>query len=177
MSATSRLDRVEVAEDVRDRHIRRRQLLDVAVLPRDPFDRCLFPVLFDQLPAVLGNRVERVVVDLTARQDRHAFVQEIEQRSQDTALGLPAQSQQDEVVLREDGVHHLRNDRVLVAHDAGKEFLSRFQHAHQVLAHLVLDGARVFPGRRPLGLSEFTERTWEIHVFPSAWPGEVIHTF
>src|SRR5215475_6748637 len=43
-----------------------------------------------------------------------------DQATQDAALRLAAQSEQDEIVLREDGVDQLRNDRIVVADDAGE---------------------------------------------------------
>ena len=66
---------------------------------------------------------------------------------QQAALGLSAQAQQDEVVAREQGVDHLRDHRVVVADDAGEEFVAALDDAEQVGADFVLDAAFRIPRR------------------------------
>jgi hypothetical protein len=80
-------------------------------------------------------------VDLAARHDRDRLVEQPRQRPQDAALRLAAQPEQDEVVAREDRVDDLRDDRLVVADDAGEERLPGAQPRDQVLADLVLDAA------------------------------------
>ena len=86
-----------------------------------------------------AQRRQRIVVDLAARHDRDLVVEQIDQAAQDAALGLAAQSEQDEVVPREDGVDELRDDRLVVADDAREQLLARLQLADQVVADLLLD--------------------------------------
>ena len=157
MPTSCRLDRVDVAEDVGDRDVRRRELFDEAQLARQPGDRRAIAALGDQLAAVLGERLERVVVDLAARDDRNLFIEQRDELAQDAALRLPAQSQQNEIVARKDGVDELRQDRLFVAQDAGKQRRAVLQQADQVLPHLVFDGALAAGRTRPLRSLQFTE--------------------
>ena len=53
--------------------------------------------------------------------DGDRLVQQAGEAAEDPALRLPAEPEQDEVVPREDGVDELRDDRVVVADDAGEE--------------------------------------------------------
>src|SRR5262245_4601147 len=78
-------------------------------------------------------------MDLTARYHGNFRVEQIDQAPQDAALRLSAQSEQDEVVAREDRVDQLRNDGVVVADDAGKQRVAGLQLADQVVADLLLD--------------------------------------
>ena len=50
-------------------------------------------------------------------------------------------------MLGEDGVDQAGDDGRLVADDAREELFLRAQHAHHVVAHLVLDGPQPVPGR------------------------------
>ena len=63
-------------------------------------------------------------MDLAARHDRDLLVEQVDERAQDAALRLAAQAEQDEVVPRQDRVDELRDDRVVVADDAGEERLA-----------------------------------------------------
>ncbi len=140
-AAPGRLDGVDVADDVGDGDVRGGQLLHVAALARQPDDRGGLALLLHLQPAGPAEGLERVVVDGAAGDHGGSFVQEICQRAQDAALGLPAQAQQDEVVPGQDGVDDLRSHAVLVAHDAGKELLSPLQLRQQVLPHFLLHRA------------------------------------
>jgi hypothetical protein len=68
--------------------------------------------------------VKRIVVHFRTRDYRQALVEEIGQLSNDTALRLAAQAEQDDVVTRQDRVDELRNDGVVVTNDAGEQFLA-----------------------------------------------------
>ena len=156
VTAARRLDRIHVADDVRDRGrrasraSRRSGDRDAATrsAPRPPFfqhDRA----------AVLGDRVERIVAHLAAREDRDLLVEEVHELPEDAALGLPAQAEEDEVVTGEQSVHDLRDDGLVVALDPGEEPLAGAELPHQVRAHLFLDGAGLIAG----GL-ELSEGVW-----------------
>ena len=88
-----------------------------------------------------ADRRQRIVVNLAAGNHRDPLVEQIDEAAQDAALGLPAQSEQDEVVPGENGVDELRNDGVVVADDAGKERFSGLQLANEVVADFLLDRA------------------------------------
>ncbi len=98
MPAPRRLDRIDVPNDVGDRHVRGRELLDEPELARQPGDRRRVAVLGDQLPPVFGDRIEGIIVDLAARDDRNLLVEQRDELAQDTALRLTAQAEQNEIV-------------------------------------------------------------------------------
>ncbi len=135
------LDRVEVADEVGDGDVGRRQLLHVARVALEPRDRQAVAELADAGAARRAERRQRVIMDLAARDDRDRLVEQADERAQDAALGLSAQAEQDEIVARQDGVDDLRHDRVVEADDAGKERRARTQALDQVAANLVLDAA------------------------------------
>ena len=81
-------------------------------------------------------------MDLAAGHDRDLLVEQIDQTAKDAALRLAAQSEQDEIVPRQDGVDELRDDGVVVADDAGEERLARLQLPNEVVANLLLDRSR-----------------------------------
>ena len=135
------LDRIEVADEVGDRDVGRRQLLDVARVAVEPGDRQVVARLPDARAARRAERRQRVVMDLAARDDRDRLVEQTDERAQDAALRLAAQAEQDEVVARQHRVDDLRHDRVVEADDPGKERRARAQALDQVAADLVLDAA------------------------------------
>ena len=95
----------------------------------------------------LRERGVGVVAELGAGDVGAVRVEQRGERAEDARLGLAAQAEQDEVVAREDGVDDLRDDRVVVADDAGEERLAfgaagdLAQAGDEVVAELVLDAA------------------------------------
>src|SRR5438874_9073015 len=76
------------------------------------------------------------------------------------ALGLPAESEQNEIVPRQQRVHDLRNYRVFIAMNAGEERLALFQSAQQIPADFALHGARS-AARIEIGdAPEFAQPAW-----------------
>ncbi len=96
--------------------------------------------------------MKRVVVHFAAGDDRDLLVQQRDELSQNAALRLASQAEQDEVVPRENGVDGLWHDRLLEPDDAGEDVASGFQHANEILAHLVLDRALAARRLPPLSL-------------------------
>jgi hypothetical protein len=141
-SAGGGLDRIDVAEQIGDRHVRRRQLLGVATFARQPFDRRVVAGLGQQPLGPGRDRCQRVVVDLAARQHRHLVVEEIDQSSQNPSLRLAAQPEQNEIVAGQEGVDDAGHDGSLVSDDSRKERLSRRQLGDQVVANLAVNRAR-----------------------------------
>src|ERR1035437_3354597 len=109
--------------------------------------------------ARMANGMERVVVDFTTGNDGNCGIQQRDERSQDSALGLAAKTQEDEVMFREDGINDLRCDRVFETDDAGKYGFPRIQLAQQVGAHLVLDADTA-----KMGILQFAQRLWFLHL-------------
>ena len=75
-AAPRRPDGIHVADDVRDGHVRRRQLLDVAQIPGQPRDRRLVSLFRDALATGSAERCVRVVVDLAPGDHRDLVVQQ-----------------------------------------------------------------------------------------------------
>ena len=68
---------------------------------------------------------ERIVVDLRAGDDRDGVVEQVDELAEHPRLGLAAQAQEQHVVLGEDRVLDLGDDRLLVAEDIGKQAARR----------------------------------------------------
>ena len=93
-----RLDRVDVADQVRDRDVGRRELLAIALGPRDPGDRRRVALLGEDAPSVLRDRRERILVQLAAGDRRNLRVEQPDEQPQQARLGLAAEAEQQEVV-------------------------------------------------------------------------------
>ena len=146
--AARRLDRVDVADEIGDGDIGRCQLFDVALVAPEPGDRRGVAALGQQLPGVLRDRRERVVVHLAPGDDRDPLIEQTGQLAEDSALGLAPEAQQDEVMPGEQGVHDLGEDGVFVAHDSRERAVARLQPGEQVAPDLVANGP---PPERRLG--------------------------
>ena len=160
-----RLDRIHVADQVGDGHVRRGELLHEALVSPEPRQRRRIAALAEQLARVLGDRRERVVIDLAAGDDRDALVEQTGELAKDAALGLAPEAEQDEMMPRQQCVHDLRKDRVFIADDAGKQRFRRAEPLEQVAANLFPHGAA--PQRRlgPAAVLQFTKGAWLYHVF------------
>ncbi len=146
----SRLDRVDVADQVGHGHVGGGELLVVALVAVHPLDRQIVAEFPHALPRGGQDRLERALVEVAAGDRRRVLVQEAGQGAQDARFRLTAQAEQDEVVSREDRVDDPRQDRLVVADDAGKQRLVRAQEGEQVGTHLLLDGAGAVAGGREL---------------------------
>src|SRR5215510_10736240 len=122
MPSARGLDRVDVADDVRDGYVGGRQFFNVSHAGIDPCDRRVVAFFGDDLFAVSADRAERVVVDLRPGDDRDLVVEQRGQFAQDAALGLTAQPEQDDVVFGQQRVDDLRNDGVFVTDYAACDF-------------------------------------------------------
>ncbi len=151
------LDRIDVAEQIGDRDIRRCGLLAVARFAAEPLDGGVVARFGDPARAPGRDRGQRIVVHLAAGEDRDLGVEERRELAQDPRLRLAPQTEKDEVVAREQGVGDRRNDRAVVADDAGEEVLLRGQLAPQIGADLRPYRARAIAGALELaeGLRRF----------------------
>ena len=82
-----------------------------------------------------------MIANLAACHIRHARIEQPRKQPRQARFGLPAQAKQDEIVTREDRVDDLRNNSVVVTHNARKQGLTAFQLADQVRPQLVLQCA------------------------------------
>jgi hypothetical protein len=99
--------------------------------------------LGDEVFAAAAERVVGIVADFAAGDVGHLGVEQRGKRAQNAALGLAAETEQDEVVAGEDGMDDLRDDGVFVTQDAGEERLGGVgtQAGDEIFAELVLDAA------------------------------------
>ena len=100
----------------------------------------MLAALGNQFAAGAADGAERMVVDFTARQAGNLGVQEFDQAAQNAAFCLAAQSQEDEIVPRQDGIGNLRENGFFVAMNAGEEWLARLEFPQQVRAHFIFYG-------------------------------------
>src|SRR6266496_2345897 len=132
MAALRRFDGIYVADDVGDSYIRSGEFLHEARIAIDPGYMCHIAMKLNCLTPKRGDGFKRIVVDFRAGDDRNMLVQQLGKLADYPAFGLSSQTQQDDVVAGENSVNELRDDRILVAHDAGKKLPSCTQFFDQV---------------------------------------------
>ena len=132
---------VDIADHVGDGDVRRGQLFDIAVLAVEPGDGHIVGFFGHQIAAAAADRRVGAVVDFAAGEVRGPFVEQAGELADEAGFGLPPQSEENKVVARQDGVDHLRNHRIFVSDDAGKERRTALNFADQVLAEFVLHSA------------------------------------
>jgi hypothetical protein len=135
------LDRIDLADQVGDRDVGRGELLPVPALSWQPHDRGAIAQFRDELAPGLADRLERVVVDLAARERGDGLVQQHHQRARQPALGLAALAEQDQVLAGEQRVLDLGKNGVVEADDPVEELLAALDLPDEVLPDLGLDGA------------------------------------
>ena len=118
-------DRIDVADDVGNGDIRRRELFDKARVATDPIDAGRVAMQLNCLPAVGADGMKRIVVNFRAGNDRNLFVKQIGELANDATLCLAAQAEQNQIVPRQDRIDELRHHRFVIADDAGKSFSRR----------------------------------------------------
>ena len=133
------LDHVDLADEVGDRHVGRRELFLVAFVAADPGDRRCVSLDGQAITRLTRDRVERVVVHFRPGDDRNRVVEQMNKLTKHPGFGLAAKAEEEHVVTREDGVLNLRNDGFLVAEDIGKECLLSANLGDKVPPHFVLD--------------------------------------
>src|SRR5258706_3007364 len=131
------LDGVDLADQIGDRDVRRRELFAVPVVAPDPFDREGVAFFFQPAAAGAADRLQPAVVDLAPLDDRDALVQKRDQAADDSRLCLPALAQKDHVVARQDRVLDVRDDGFVVADDGRQDGPPGLHVVDQVLAHLL----------------------------------------
>ena len=152
-AALGHLDRVDVADQVADAGVRGGQLLAEAVAAVQPADRGGVAVLGDLAVRPDRDRVQRVLVQLAADQDRRPLVEQADERADQPGLALAALTEQHEVVAGDEGPLDLGEDGVLEPDHAGEAGLAAAEPGEQVGAQFGLDR----PEGRAAG-AEFAER-------------------
>ena len=121
LPAARRLDRVDIADHVGDGDVGRGQLLDVAMIAVEPGDGGLVALLRRSGRGSGGRSAGTGCRGSRSLRHRAHTRRAAGEHADEPRLGLPAQSEQNEVVPRKHGVDHLRNHRVFVADDAGEQ--------------------------------------------------------
>jgi len=138
----SGFDRVYIADEVGHAHIRRCQLLDIAVMAVQPFDRRIVAHVSDEVLGKAGERLQRIIVEFAARHYRHVFVQQLHNAAGQPRFGLPAQAQQQHAVARQQRALYVRDDGVVKTNDALKAVVTSFEPRYQVVAQFLPDRSR-----------------------------------
>ena len=141
VAAAGCLDRVHVADEVGYRDVGGGELLDVAARAGKPSDGGRVAGFLDQEASFPGDRGQRVVVDLRAGENGDLRIQQRGHLAEDPALRLTPEPEEDQVLAGQDRIDELRNDRVAVSADSGKEPLPSPEPGDQVRTHFVLDRA------------------------------------
>ncbi len=143
VSTASRFDGVDVANQIGNGHIGRRQFLDIALVGSEIGDRGVVTEACDFIAATAADRRVRIVVNLASREVRHLRIEQGRQRAQDAAFRLSSQSEKNEIVARENGVDDLWDDCVVITDNAGKDgSVAVFpQMGYQIVAKFVFDAA------------------------------------
>ena len=67
---------------------------------------------------------DRIIVDFDAGEDGNPFIEQVRQHAEDAGFGLAAKAEEEQVVLGEDAVDDLRDDRFAIADDAGEKLFA-----------------------------------------------------
>src|ERR1044071_1867799 len=104
MPAFSGFDWINVANDVGNGHVRRRQFLNKARVTSDPLNRCFITLHADGLTAISRDRIKRIVINFGNLDDRNLFVEEVCKLPDDPTFSLASKTQEDGVVPGENSV-------------------------------------------------------------------------
>ena len=125
MSAFRRFNRVNIAYNVGNRHVRRGEFFDKARIAFHPGDFSFVTFLRDNLFAVSRQRFERIIADFRTGDDRDFFVEKFGQLSDNSTFRLSACAEQNQIMLRQNRIDELRNYRFFVTDDALEKLLAR----------------------------------------------------
>ena len=145
VATARRLDRIDIADQVRDRHVRRRELFDIAFRRRKPCNARRVTLLLQQITAAPAKRRIGIVVDFASGNVRKLWIEQGGQGAKDAALGLSTQTKQYKIMPGQNCIDDLRHYRVVIAHNARKNHFSGAQTRDEIVAQLVLHSAGAKP--------------------------------
>src|SRR5271156_1062462 len=157
-SAARGFDGVHVADYVRDGDVGRGEFFHVAMFAREPGNGRGVAFSSNAFAASAANRGVGIVVNFAALDHRDMRVHESHQAAQDARLRLPAQTKQNEMMARENGIDDLRQNGIVVAMHTGKKLVAPFQLAQQILAQFLAHATLRNILYRPLTAAKLTER-------------------
>src|SRR5207248_4094644 len=144
------LHRVDVADQVAYRCVRRGELFGVALAAVAPGDREVVAEFGGAADGRGRDRLQRVFAELGALDDRRPFVEQAGQGAQQAGLALPALAEQDDVVPGEQRALELGQYGAREADDPGPGVITGTEGGQQVLVDLPRDRSRLVPGRAKL---------------------------
>ena len=130
------LHRVDVADQVGDRGVRRGELLGVPLVAVPPRDREVVAQLGGPPLRLGGDRVVRVLTEVRPGDDRGPLVEQTDQRAQQSRLALPALAEEYDVVAGQDRPLQLRDHRGREAVQARPRVDAGRQRGQEVVAQL-----------------------------------------
>src|SRR6185503_616389 len=139
MSALGGFNRIDVTDDVGDRHVRRGKFLYKARITTNPIDVGGVAVNCQGLPPIRRDRIKGIVVTFRAGDNRYFIVQKLRELANDPAFGLTSQAEQDNVVAGKNGVGELRDYSFIIANDAAEKFFAGAKLLDQIRAQFVFD--------------------------------------
>src|SRR5579884_170271 len=146
---------INLAHQVRDGDIGRRQLLAIAAITRQPGNLYIVSTFLYLIAASLTDRLVGIIVDLATGNDRHFLIQQADKRARHAGLCLPALAQENDVLARENGVFNLRNNGLFIADNAGEKFFPIPNLLYQVFSHFLLNR------EDPIStFTQFANRAW-----------------
>ena len=101
--------------------------------------RELVPVSGRGIPTGAAQGRKGIAADFAAFDHGNTLIEQGDEQANEFGLRLTAQAQKDHVVLREDRVHHFRDDALVVADDAWEERLVVTELGQQIPPHFVFD--------------------------------------
>ena len=139
LSAASRFDRINVADEVGDSDVGCGQFLDVALFGRQIGDLGFISLSADPVTARPAKGRVRIVMDFASCDVGRLRIEQASKCPQDSTLCLATQAQQNEIVAGEDRVHQLWDHGIVIADDARKYRAVSLQASDQIFAQFVLN--------------------------------------
>ena len=146
------LHRIDVAYQISNRRIRRRELLAVPLAAMTPGDGEVLAKLASQTTTTSTHRRRWFIVDLTALDVGHPLVEQPDERADQPCLALPPLPQQNKVVSGQQSPLHLGPNGVFESDDARQRRQPIAQATQEVLLHLGLHRARLISTLQKFGL-------------------------
>src|SRR6476646_1619024 len=110
VSSPRSLNWIDIADHVGYRDVGSCELLDIALVAAEIIDRCVVAHFGNFLASVFANRVVRVVANLRSFDEGQRIVEQRRQQTNQLRLGLAAEPEQNEIMSRQDRIHHLRSN-------------------------------------------------------------------
>ena len=114
-STLGNLDRIDLTDKIGGTHIGGSEFLNKTSIPRDIVYREFISQFLKLTLTVNTYRVKRVIMNGTAFNGGHLFIQEVYHGPDKPALALTSFTQQNHVMSAEDGIHQIGNHRLIIA--------------------------------------------------------------